>query len=176
RAWAGLGIESVAAAASARVAILWVIGAKRILHPVSGGDVLVRAAHLHAACSANGGGFSRGRRNHGIRPKQLFLDFQIRLLVFCWGGVVPAVDQDEHAGMASQPINLITERLLCNLVIFGGPFCPMLPMITTTPARHDENTALIGEVEEFLGLELAFQADGIQPHVLDVVEFVAKAA
>ncbi len=48
-------------------------------------------------------------------------------------------------------------------------------MVATAPAQHHEDALLIGEAEEFLGLQLAFKADGIQIHVADQMELVAKA-
>ena len=34
---------------------------------------------------------------------------------------------------------------------------------------------MVGEVEKFLGFELAFEADGVESHVADVAEFVVQA-
>ena len=46
----------------------------------------------------------------------------------------------------------------------------MLPHIAADPSRHDEDAEAIGFVEEFLAIHFAFQANGVQTHVLDVGE------
>ena len=47
-------------------------------------------------------------------------------------------------------------------------------MIAAAPAKHHEDAALIGETEEIVGFELALEADGVEVHVLDEIELVAK--
>src|SRR5271154_975696 len=42
----------------------------------------------------------------------------------------------------------------------------MLPLITAAPAEHHQDSLLVGEAEEALGLQFAFQADGVQVHIL----------
>src|ERR1700675_910908 len=48
-------------------------------------------------------------------------------------------------------------------------------MIAAAPAQHHQDPPLIGKAEKFLGLEFAFKADGIQIHVADQMDLVAKA-
>ena len=45
-------------------------------------------------------------------------------------------------------------------------------MVATAPAGHDKDAFAIGEIEEFLGLQLAFQANCVQAHVLHIAKFV----
>jgi hypothetical protein len=48
-------------------------------------------------------------------------------------------------------------------------------MIAAAPARHHQNPFAVGEIEKFLRLQLAFEANGIQPHVLHVGELILQA-
>ena len=47
-------------------------------------------------------------------------------------------------------------------------------MVAAAPARHDQNSFAVRQIKKFLGLELAFQTDGIQTHVADVAELVGE--
>src|ERR1700676_1394198 len=77
--------------------------------------------------------------------------------------------------MAAQAVDLIAQRLLGDFKILRLPARPALPEIAAAPSGHDENTLVIGEIEEFPSLEFPFQADGIQSHVADVAKFVMQA-
>ena len=77
--------------------------------------------------------------------------------------------------MTAQAIYLVPQRLFRNLVICRFPVLPMLPEITAAPSREHENSAFVGQIEKFLVLELSFQTDRVQPHVLHVSEFFVKA-
>src|SRR5260370_21836013 len=57
----------------------------------------------------------------------------------------------------------------------GLPFIPLLPDVAATPAGHDQDAFLIGEVEDSIGFHLAFETNGVQMEMLDVAEFIAQA-
>src|SRR5712692_5677322 len=77
--------------------------------------------------------------------------------------------------MAAQTVDLISERLLGDFKVLRLPPRPALPEIAAAPSRHNENSLAVGEVEKFLGLEFAFEAHGVESHILDVAEFVFEA-
>ena len=77
--------------------------------------------------------------------------------------------------MAAQAVDLVAQRLLGDFKILGLPVRPALPEIAAAPSGHHENSFVVGEVEKFRSLEFAFEADGVQPHVADVAEFVVQA-
>ena len=77
--------------------------------------------------------------------------------------------------MAAQAVDLIAQRLLGDFKVLRLPARPALPEIAAAPSRHHEDAVVVGEVEELLGLEFAFEADGVQAHVFDVAEFVVQA-
>src|SRR5580704_12963856 len=77
--------------------------------------------------------------------------------------------------MAAQAVDLIAKGLLGDFKILRLPAGPALPEIAAAPAGHDQDSIVIGDVEEFLSFELAFEADGVQSHVADVAEFVVQA-
>ncbi len=70
--------------------------------------------------------------------------------------------------------HLRTQRCFGDLQIFRSPGGPFLPVIAAAPAEHDENSLLVGEVEEVFGLELAFEADGVEVHVAHHAELIAQ--
>src|SRR5580700_8453165 len=76
--------------------------------------------------------------------------------------------------MAAQAVNLIAERLFGDFKILRLPARPAFPEIAAAPSRHHENALVVGEVVELLRFEFAFEANGIEPHVADVAEFVAQ--
>src|SRR5260370_21458518 len=57
----------------------------------------------------------------------------------------------------------------------GLPFIPLLPDVAATPAGHDQDAFLIGEVEAIIGFHLSFETNGVQMEMLDVAEFIAQA-
>src|SRR5438270_10086489 len=77
--------------------------------------------------------------------------------------------------MAAQAIDLIAQRLLGDFKILRLPARPAFPEVAAAPSRHDQNSLAVGEIEEFLGLEFAFETDGVEPHILDVTKFVFEA-
>ena len=77
--------------------------------------------------------------------------------------------------MAAQAVDLVAQGLLGDFKILRLPARPALPEIAAAPSGHDQNSLAVGEIEEFLGLEFAFETDGIQSHVADVAEFVVQA-
>ena len=50
----------------------------------------------------------------------------------------------------------------------------MFPEVAAAPAGHDQNSLVVGEIEEFLGFELAFEADRVEPHIAHVTKFVVQ--
>src|SRR5438876_196752 len=75
--------------------------------------------------------------------------------------------------MSAHAIHLIAQRLLGDFEVLRLPFGPVLPMVATAPAGHDKDAFAIGEIEEFLGLHLAFQANCVQAHVLHIAKFTS---
>ena len=57
----------------------------------------------------------------------------------------------------------------------GVQSLPVLPVVAAAPAEHHEDALLIGQMEELLGFELAFEADGVEVHVAHHVELVTQA-
>ena len=49
--------------------------------------------------------------------------------------------------------------------IVGLSSLPVLPVVAAAPAKHDQDALLIGEMEELIGFELAFEANGVEVHV-----------
>ena len=78
--------------------------------------------------------------------------------------------------MAAQSVNLVLQRLLCNLVVLRGPLAPVFPMIAAAPAGHDQNSAFIGEVKKLFRLKLSFKSDRVQSHVQNVIKFITQAS
>ena len=76
--------------------------------------------------------------------------------------------------MTAQAIHLVAQRLFGNLIIFRSPRRPFLPRVAAAPAGEHQNSASVGEIEKFLRLQLSFQADRIQAHVLDVIKLIAQ--
>src|SRR5258708_39474715 len=77
--------------------------------------------------------------------------------------------------MAAQTIDLIAERLLGDFKVLRLPSRPPFPEIAAAPSRHNKDSLAVGEVEKFLGFEFAFEADGVESHILNVTEFVFEA-
>ena len=69
--------------------------------------------------------------------------------------------------MAANTQHLRAKRCGCDVESSRLPLIPVLPVIAAAPAEHDEDSLLVGEMEEFVGLHLAFEADGIEVHVAD---------
>ena len=72
--------------------------------------------------------------------------------------------------MALQPPNLVAQRIPRDRFGFLVPLRPVFPLIAAAPARHHENAHLIGEVEEVVVLQFAFQAHRVEVEIADVVE------
>ena len=64
----------------------------------------------------------------------------------------------------------VRKRFCRDFEVTGRPFVPFFPMIATAPARHDQHTHFIGEVEKFIAFQFSFQANGVQVHVANVAE------
>src|SRR5438552_15034141 len=78
--------------------------------------------------------------------------------------------------MAAQPIDLVLQRIFCDVVILRAPLGPMFPVITATPPRHNQNSLLISEIQKLLGLQLTFQTNRIQTHILYITAYIMKAS
>ena len=77
--------------------------------------------------------------------------------------------------MGAQAQHLRTERGGGNGEILRGPVLPLLPVVTAAPAEHDQDSLLVGEMEEGVGFELALEADGVEVHIADQAELVLQA-
>ena len=77
--------------------------------------------------------------------------------------------------MAAQAVHLVAQRLFRDGEVLRLPVGPVLPVIAAAPAGDEQNAALVGQIEELFGLQLAFEADGVQSHVLHIAELVAQA-
>src|ERR1039458_781940 len=173
---AGFGVEAVGAAAASRVALLAVgLALQAVLLPIAWSYVLIRPGHLDAAVSSDRGGLARGGGNDGVRPQKLLLDIEIHLLDVRRWRVVATIQPHDEAGMAAQTVDLIAERLLRDFKILRLPARPALPEIATAPSGHDQDSFVVGEVEEFLSFELAFKTDGVEAHISHVAEFIVQA-
>ncbi len=143
--------------------------------PIAWSYILIGARHFDAAAPGDCGGLAGGGGDDRIRPQQLLFDVEIHLLDIGRGRVVAAVQPHDHAGMAAQAINLIAQGLLRDFKILRLPARPALPEIAAAPARHYQNSFVVGDIEELLGFEFAFEADGIESHIAHVAEFVVQA-
>ena len=76
--------------------------------------------------------------------------------------------------MHAQAVHLIPQRLLCNFKIRWLPLRPPLPEITAAPSGHDQDSFSVSEIKEFLCLELAFEPDRVQSHVLHIAKFILQ--
>src|SRR5580704_1966833 len=52
---------------------------------------------------------------------------------------------------------------------------PAFPGVAATPSRHDQKAPAVGLVEKFVAVDLAFEANRIESHVLDVVQVGVEA-
>ncbi len=60
-------------------------------------------------------------------------------------------------------------------MIASRPFIPVLPVIAAAPARHDQNSHPICQVEHLVAAQLAFPANRVRMHVLHIIELFDKA-
>src|SRR5262249_31977702 len=72
----------------------------------------------------------------------------------------------------AQTVQLAGQGSLRDLMIFGFPLVPVLPVIAAAPAGHDQNPITIREIEELVRLQLTFEANRIQTKVADVPKLV----
>src|SRR6266404_3521959 len=72
--------------------------------------------------------------------------------------------------MIAQAADLVGERGGADLVVLWLPLVPVLPVVAAAPSGHHHDAHAVGEVEEVVGLELAFEPYGVQAHVADVGE------
>ena len=57
-------------------------------------------------------------------------------------------------------------------MILVVPFLPLFPVAAAGPARHDKDPLLVGEIEEVIAHDLAFQPHRVQVHVFDVLQLL----
>ena len=170
----GLGIESISSAASAGIATM----RQRSLgvgQPIRRRNVFVRTGHLDAAVAGHRSRLTGCRRHHWIGPARLLFDIQINLFNVRRRRVIAAIQPHRQAGMVAQPVHLIAQRCFRNRKIFRFPFRPMLPEIAAAPACHEQDSLAVGKIEKFLSLQLAFQTNRVQAHVLHVTEFIFQS-
>src|ERR1700722_1921101 len=176
RSHARLHIEAIRAAAPSGIAQLAPrLALGRVYFPITRRNVFVRAAHFDAAVAGDAGLFSRSRRKYRIRPQQFFFDVEIHSFDIRRRRVVAAIQPHHQAGMAAQSVNLIAQRLFRDFEILRLPARPALPEVAAAPARQYQNSLMVGEVEEFLCFELAFESYGVQAHIAHVAEFVVQS-
>jgi hypothetical protein len=65
-----------------------------------------------------------------------------------------------------------TRRRRC---ISRGSSPSSAPLIAARPAKHNQDALAVGELEEVLGLELAFEMDCAKAHVVEEASLVAEA-
>src|ERR1700722_3809072 len=176
RTHAGFGIEAISPAAASGITLFAVgLALRSVLLPIAWSYVLIGPCHFYAAVAGDACGFAGSGRDDGIRPQQLFFDVEIHLFDIRRRRVIAAIEPHDHAGMAAQTIDLAAQRLLGDCKILRLPARPSLPEIAAAPSGHDENSVVVGDVEEFFGLQLAFETNGVQAHVFDVAEFIVQA-
>src|SRR5262249_37585008 len=113
----------------------------------------------------------RRRRLHRVRPLDLLNDVEVHLLDLVWRWIVAAVEPVEDGRVTREAAQLIAQRVGGDLFVLGVPILPLLPVIAATPSREHEDAHAVAELEEVLVFEFAFEAHGIEVHVLDVAEF-----
>src|SRR5580704_18041667 len=77
--------------------------------------------------------------------------------------------------MIAETGELIGERSGGDGLGFRGPMLPALPSVAAAPSGHDQKAHSVGLVEELVAVDLAFQTDGVQAHVLDIVQVCVEA-
>ena len=176
RSHAGFRVEAVSAAAASGIALFTIgLSLRGVDLPVAGRDIFIWPGHLDATVAGDAGLFSGGRGDNGVGPEQFFLDVEVHLLNIRRRRIIAAIQPHHQAGMAAQTIDLIAQGLLGDFEIRRLPTRPAFPEIAAAPSGHDENALAIGQVKEFLSLELAFQANRVEPHIADVAKFGMQA-
>ena len=153
RAGAGLAVEPVRAAALV------------VRHPVRRRHPLVGAAHLHPALAGHRRRLGRGRGDDRVGPPQLLLDLQVHPLDVGRRGEVAAV-QPGPAGWGGRAAG--RSGRAASARPRPGPrasTCPSSPSGRSSTSRPSPGCPGGRRVEEVFGLQLAFQADGVQAHV-----------
>src|SRR5436305_8513761 len=72
--------------------------------------------------------------------------------------------------MVAQARDLIAQGGGSDAILVAGPISPAFPGIATGPAGHDQNAQFVGFFEQFIAIESAFEANGVQVHVADISE------
>src|SRR5207237_3824748 len=88
--------------------------------------------------------------------------------------IVAAVQENKSAGMIAQAGDLIAQGSGGDPILIALPMLPAFPGVATSPAGHDENAELVGLLEEFVAVEAAFEANGVEVHVANVSEVSVK--
>jgi hypothetical protein len=88
------------------------------------------------------------------------------------GGEVAADEEGDHARVVAQPGGLGGHRRLGDRIVGGGPrVAPLvavdlaLPLVAAFPAGERQDAVAVGQVEEFVRLDVPFQPDGVQAQV-----------
>ena len=136
--------------------------------PVRRRHVVVGATHLDAARPADGPGRLGAARHHGPVPLRLLQHVEVFPLHGRRGGRVASVEPGEDARVVAHAEDLVAERQRRDPVVLGVPLVPFLPLVAAAPAGHQQDSVTVGRLVERLALQLAFQADRVEPHLLDV--------
>ena len=70
--------------------------------------------------------------------------------------------------MIAQTGDLTVERGGGHSLLIAFPIVPALPGVAAGPTGHDENAQPIRLLKEFIAIEMAFKANGIQAHVTNI--------
>src|ERR1051326_4256944 len=149
RSHAGFSIEAIRATA------FFIFG------PIRGRDVFVGPGHLHAALTSKLCWFRASSRDNWIRPAALLLYIQIHRLSFLWRRIIAAIEPHHEAWVRTQTIDLRPQRFLSNGIVFVLPLVPLFPEIAAAPSRHDQDSLLVGHIEEVFVFQFAFEANRV---------------
>ena len=148
---------------------------RRVREPVIRRRVIVRAAHFHAGAAGERRDVFRCGRKNRIRPVELLEHGEKRTLDDRGRRLVAAVEPREHAGMRSQARDLRALGSRGDFDVALLPIRPFLPVVAAGPSGHDQNSLLIGKIEECVRLRGAFEADGVEIQVAKVGELRFQA-
>ena len=88
--------------------------------------------------------------------------------------IVAAVEPDQQAGVMAEAQHLRTQRGSGDGEVFRGPGLPPFPVIAAAPAEHDEDSILVGKIEEVVGVEFSFEADGVEVQIAHHAELLPQ--
>src|SRR6185437_1165355 len=116
--------------------------------------------------------FRAGGGLGGILPIEFLEHREIILFRAGIGRIIAAIPEGQETGMIANPADLVAQGLRGDAVIAILPLIPLLPIIAAAPAGDNQNAFAIAEVQKAIVLGFAFEADGVQVHVLHVTDFL----